>query len=165
MLRSAPVPLATLWWSKFIIAFLPLTILGEVLIVVTNRFLGVEPALTMIFMATLFCVIAAIVSLGLAFGAAYPRLDSSNAAQIATGFGGVIYMVSCLGLIAAVVALEAWPVARLFWRRLGAAPLAPLAPLEAALVTLGFVLVLLATGAVTAFARRAALRALAALQP
>lgn len=165
VLRSAPVPLATLWWSKFIIAFLPLTILGEVLIVVTNRFLGVEPALTMIFMATLFCVIAAIVSLGLAFGAAYPRLDSSNAAQIATGFGGVIYMVSCLGLIAAVVALEAWPVARLFWRRLGAAPLAPLAPLEAALVTLGFVLVLLATGAVTAFARRAALRALAALQP
>ena len=32
-------------------------------------------------------VIAAIVSLGLAFGAAYPQLDTQNAAQIATGFG------------------------------------------------------------------------------
>ena len=162
VLRSAPVPLGTLWWSKFLIAFLPLAILGEVLIVVTNRFLGVEPGLTALFMATLFCVIAAIVSLGLAFGAAYPRLDSTNAAQIATGFGGLVYMVSCLGLIACVVAIEAWPVARLFWGRIGTAPLARS---EVVFVVLGFALVLVATASVAVLARRSALRSLAALQP
>jgi ABC-2 type transport system permease protein len=162
VLRSAPVPLGTLWWSKFLVAFLPLAILGETLIVVTNRFLGVDPGLTAVFMATLLFVIAAIVSLGLAFGAAYPRFDTANAAQIATGFGGVIYMVSCLGLIAGVIALEAWPVARVFWRRIDAAPLAPL---ETVLVTVAFVVALLVAAAVAALAQRSALRSLAALQP
>ncbi len=160
VLRSAPVTLATLWWSKFLVAFLPLTVLGEVLIVVTNRYLGVAPGLTLIFMATLLFVIAAIVSLGLAFGAAYPRLDSNNAAQIATGFGGVVYMVTCLGLIAGVIALEAWPVARLFWQHLSA----PLGPLEGIAVLLAFTGALMAPAVVTAVARRAALRSLAALQ-
>src|SRR2546428_342420 len=56
---------------------------------------------------------AAVVSLGLAFGAAYPRLDTQNAAQIATGIGAILYMLACLGLIALVVTLEAWPVSRL----------------------------------------------------
>src|SRR4029079_1963528 len=114
-----------LWWSSSRSAFLPLAALGEALIVVTNRYLGVAPGLTLVFMTTLLFVVAAIVSLGLAFGAAYPRLDSTNAAQIATGFGGVVYMVSCLGLIAGVSALEAWPVARLFWSRLTERPLGP----------------------------------------
>jgi ABC-2 type transport system permease protein len=162
VLRSAPVPLPTLWWSKFLIAFLPLAILGEALIVVTNRYLGVAPALTLVFMATLLFVIAAIVSLGLAFGAAYPRLDTANAAQIATGFGGVVYMVACLALITGVVALEAWPVARLFWHRLGGSPLGPL---ERTLVALTFASTLIVTATVTAVARRVALRSLAELQP
>ncbi|TMA78152.1 MAG: hypothetical protein E6J72_14775 [Deltaproteobacteria bacterium] len=162
VLRSAPVPIATLWWSKFVVAFVPLTLLGEALIVVTNRALGVEPELTAVFGATLVCVIAAIVSLGLAFGAAYPRLDSTNAAQIATGFGGVVYMVSCLALIACVVALEIWPVARLFWRRLATEPLGEV---ETILVVLAFTATIVLTAAVAAVARRAALRSLAALQP
>jgi ABC-2 type transport system permease protein len=123
ILRSAPVPLETIWWSKFVIAFLPLALLGQALIVVTNRFLGVSPGLTAVFMVTLLLVVAAIVSLGLAFGAAYPHFDSQNPAQIATSFGAMVYMVLCLGLIAVVVALEAWPVSRLFWRRMGQAPL------------------------------------------
>src|SRR5262249_54970818 len=83
ILRTAPIPLGTIWWSKSAIAFLPLGVLGEALIVVTNRYLGVDPRLTLVFMATLLLVIAAIVSLGLAFGAAYPRLDTQNPAQIA----------------------------------------------------------------------------------
>jgi ABC-2 type transport system permease protein len=162
VLRSAPVPLRTLWWSKFVVAYVPLAVLGEVLIVVTNRFLGVGPGLTAVFMLTLLFVIAAIVSLGLAFGAAYPRLDSTNAAQIATGFGGVVYMVSCLGLIAVVIAVEAWPVARLFWSRLAAVPLGGL---ETAFIATGFAIVAVGTTAVTALARRSALRYFAALQP
>ncbi len=162
VLRSSPVPLPTLWWSKFLIAFLPLVVLGEVLIVVTNRYLGVAPGLTVVFMATLLFVVAAIVSLGLAFGAAYPRLDCTNAAQIATGFGGVVYMVSCLGLIAGVIALEAWPVARLFWSRLTAEPLGSL---ETLLIVVAFASVIAVTAAVTAVARARALRALTALQP
>jgi len=155
VLRAAPVKLTTLWWSKFWIGFLPLVVLGEALIVVTGRFLGVAPALTAVFMATLFLLIAAIVSLGLAFGAAYPRFDTHNAAQIATGFGGVVYMVSCLGLIAVVVALEAWPVSRLFWRSF--APF-PVGPGEQAAIAVAFGAVATVTLTSWAVARRVALR-------
>jgi ABC-2 type transport system permease protein len=161
VLRAAPVKLSSLWWSKFWLAFLPLAALGELLTILTNRALGVGREETLIFMATLLLVVAAIVSLGLAFGAAYPRFDTHNAAQIATGFGGVLYMVSCLAMIAVVAALELWPVSRLFWRRLAGVPLAGG---ETAGVVAAFVAVALVTGTTVAVARRVALRKLARLE-
>ena len=42
VLRTAPVPLGTIWWSKFTTAYLPLVLLGEALVVVTNRALGAD---------------------------------------------------------------------------------------------------------------------------
>jgi ABC-2 type transport system permease protein len=161
VIRTAPIPLRTIWWSKFTIAFLPLLVLGEILIVVTNRFLGLELGLTLVFMATLACVIAAITSLGLAFGAAYPRFDSQNPAQIATSFGALVYMVTCLGLIAVVVALESWPVSRLFWERVGRAPIGVT---EGALMALVFATVVGVTATAWALGRRHGLRHLEALQ-
>jgi len=160
ILRAAPLSLRSLWWSKFWIAFLPLAILGEILIVVTGQFLGVAPEQTAVFMATLALLIAAIVSLGLAFGAAYPRLDTQNAAQIATGFGGVIYMVTCLALIAVVVALEAWPISRLFWHQF--APF-PVSGGEQAAIGIAFSGVAVVTLVTWAVARRTAIRHFARL--
>lgn len=160
VLRVAPVPLTTIWWSKFWIAFLPLALLGEILIVVTGSFLGTAWGLTLVFMVTLLLVIAAIVSVGLAFGAAYPRLDTQNAAQIATGFGGVVYMVTCLGLIAAVIALELWPISRLFWHRFGAVPIGTT---DLGLMAAAFGAVAALTAGACMFGRRSALKSLARL--
>jgi hypothetical protein len=60
-----------------------------------------------------------------------------------------------------VIALEAWPVARLFWQRVGTRPLTPI---ETAAVALAFASALVVTAVVTEMARRSALRSLAALQ-
>jgi ABC-2 type transport system permease protein len=160
VLRTAPVRLTSVWWSKFTIAFLPLAVLGGALVAVTNRFLGVTPGLTAVFMATLLLVTAAIVSLGIAFGAAYPRFDTQNPAQIATSFGAVLYMMLCLGLIAATVGLEAWPVSRIFWHRLGGGPGGG----EWVVIGLAFAGVAVLTGAAWAVGRHMGLRHLAALQ-
>ena len=162
VLRTAPISLAAIWRSKFTIGFMPLAALAEVLVVVTNHLLGVPPGLTAVFMATLLLVVAAIVSLGIAFGAAYPRFDAVNPAQIATSFGAVLYMMLCLALIAAVVTFEAWPVSRLFWH--DAAP-GPLGGGESALVAAAFGAVALVTGTAFVAGRRAGLRHLAALEP
>jgi len=113
ILRTAPVPLSGLWWSKFWIGYVPLVAFAELLVATTNGLLRVPAPVTITFLLTLLPLMAAVVSLGLAFGAAYPRFDTQNAAQIATGFGAILYMLACLGLIALVVALEAWPVTRL----------------------------------------------------
>ncbi len=156
-LRTAPIPLTSIWWGKFWLGFLPLAVLGELLIVVTGRLLGVAPGLTAVFMATLLLVVAAIVSLGLAFGAAYPRVDTQNAAQIATGFGGLIYMVTCLGLITAVIALEAWPVSRIFWSRFASQPINGG---ETAAIAISFGAVTALTMTAWALGRRSALKSL-----
>ncbi len=162
VLRTAPIPLAAIWRSKFTIGFVPLAVLAEVLVAVTNRFLGVPPGLTAVFMATLLLVVAAIVSLGIAFGAAHPRFDAVNPAQIATSFGAVLYMMLCLALITVVVAFEAWPVSRLFWPPVAAGPLGGG---ESALVGAAFGTVTLVTSAAFVAGRRAGLRYLAALEP
>ncbi|MEB2284937.1 MAG: hypothetical protein B6D46_12100 [Polyangiaceae bacterium UTPRO1] len=157
-LRTAPIPLTSIWWAKFWIGFLPLAMLGEALIVITGRMLGVAPGLTLVFMATLVLVVAAIVSLGLAFGAAYPRTDTQNAAQIATGFGGLVYMVACLALVFAAIALEAWPVSRIFWSRFA---VAPLGPGESLAVAMSFAAVAAVTVGTWEIGRRLALKRLA----
>lgn len=161
ILRSAPVSLEKLWWSKFWIGYVPLAGFGLVLVSITNRLLGVPPGLTLLFVATLLPLIATIVSLGLAFGALYPRLDTQNAAHIATGFGAIVYMVTCLGFIALVVALEAWPVSRLFWRSSAALPFGTW---HVALTALLFATTAALLAATFAVARRVGLGALRRLQ-
>ena len=67
----------------------------------------------------------AIVALALAVGAAYPRLDADNAARVAAGAGGLVYMVLCMSFIGIVVMLEAWPVYALFSARFRGATVSP----------------------------------------
>jgi len=161
ILRSAPVALEKIWWSKFWIGYVPLVGFGLVLVAVTNRLLGVQTELSLLFVATLLPMIAVIVSLGLAFGAVYPRLDTQNAAHIATGFGAIVYMVTCLGFIALIVALEAWPVSRLFWRSSAVLPFETRHAVLAGVLFSATGLVLIATFVA---ARRVGLRALRHLQ-
>jgi len=72
---------------------------------------------------TLFGMTFSIVALGLAVGAAYPKFEADNAAKVAAGVGGLVYMILCMSFIGAVVVLEAWPVYAIFMSRLHEAPL------------------------------------------
>ena len=134
---------------------------GLVLVGITNHLLGVPGTLTAVFVATLLPMIAAIVAMGLAFGAVYPRLDTQNAAHIATGFGAIVYMVASLGFIAVVVALEAWPVSRIFWR---SSAVLPFEVEHAALAGVLFAATAVVLVATFVGARRIGLRALRTLQ-
>ncbi|HEY8515607.1 MAG TPA: hypothetical protein VIS07_08840 [Candidatus Binatia bacterium] len=161
ILRTAPVSLEKLWWSKFWIGYVPLVVFGLALVGITNHLLEVPRGLTLIFVATMLPLIAVVVSLGLAFGALYPRLDTQNAAHIATGFGAIVYMVTCLGFIALIVALEAWPVSRLFWRSKASLPFGPM---HATIVAVLFGVTAAVLAATFVGARRVGLRALRRLQ-
>jgi ABC-2 type transport system permease protein len=160
ILRTAPVGLSQVWWSKFWIGYLPLFGFAALLIGATNGYLEVPLLLTATFLATLVPLMAALVSLGLGFGAAYPRLDTQNAAQIATGFGAVVYMVTSLTLITLIMALEAWPTWRLL--RHYRAP-EPFGTGELAGFMAAYTTAFVAMAAAFVIARRAGLRALARL--
>ncbi|HVM97544.1 MAG TPA: hypothetical protein VMT89_14205, partial [Candidatus Acidoferrales bacterium] len=125
--KTAPLPLRRLWWSKFWVGLVPLLLLGEVLVVATNYYLQVMPLMMWLSTLTLFCMTFGIVALGLAVGAAYPKFDADNAAKVAAGVGGLVYMILCMSFIGAVVVLEAWPVYAWFMSRLHETPLSVLA--------------------------------------
>jgi ABC-2 type transport system permease protein len=119
IIRSSPLGLRGFLWGKFLIAFLPLLILAELLIVVTNLLLHVTPLMMGLSTATIFFMTFGITGLGVGLGAIYPRFRVENASQIATSFGGIIYMIYCLLFIGAIVILESGPVYLLFMAHLG----------------------------------------------
>jgi ABC-2 type transport system permease protein len=123
ILKTSPLRLRRVWWSKFWTGFLPLFVLGELLVMITNTYLNVMPQMMWLSSATLGMMMLGIVSLGLAVGATYPRFDADNAARVAAGPGGLIYMVLCMSFVGAVVVLEAWPVYVLFTTHLRGTPL------------------------------------------
>jgi ABC-2 type transport system permease protein len=160
ILRTAPVPLRRIWQTKFWMGFLPLALFAAGLVVVTDRMLRVPPLPATIIAGLLVALVAAIVAMGLAFGAAHPKLDTANAAQIATGFGAMLYMAAALALTIVVMALAAWPIGLLLWSaRLGFVP----SRLETAGVAAGVGLAAAASLTALAVARRRGIAALARL--
>ncbi len=122
-IKTAPVSASQLWWAKFWCGFLPLLVLGEILILATNYYLQVVPFMYWLSSLTLLAMAFPIVSLALAVGVAYPNFEAENAAKVASGSGALVYMVQCMSFIAAVVTLEAWPVYVVFSSQFSDAPL------------------------------------------
>jgi ABC-2 type transport system permease protein len=121
LLKGAPLPARRLFWAKFWVGVVPLLLFGLLLVLATNSYLQVMPFMMWLSAGTLCGLVVAIVALALAVGAAYPRLDADNAARVAAGAGGLVYMVLCMTFIGAVVMLEAWPVYALFSARVAGA--------------------------------------------
>ena len=110
LLRSSPVDLRTMLWCKFVVGLVPLLVLALLLTATTNAILRVSGFMMAVSLLTIAGVTAALAALALGFGAAFPRFDMENAAQIPTGFGGFAFMMTAIVYLAVVIGLEAWPV-------------------------------------------------------
>ncbi|MFB3883776.1 MAG: hypothetical protein ACE144_01035 [Thermodesulfobacteriota bacterium] len=114
IVKSSPVSIRTYLWIKFLVYVLPLLLLSELLIVVTNLLLHVTPFMMAISIVTIFFMVPGIISMGIGLGAIYPDFQSENPAQSVTSLGGLLYMTLCIGFIASVIVLEAGPVYHVF---------------------------------------------------
>lgn len=112
LLRSSPLPMRELLLAKFWVGVVPLLVLALVLVGVTNLLLGVQPFVHWVTLAAVTALVFPLAGLALGFGAAYPRFDTENAAQIPTSYGGLLYMLSAIGLIGVVAFLTGRPAAR-----------------------------------------------------
>jgi ABC-2 type transport system permease protein len=110
LLRSSPMPMRDLLWSKFWVGTLPLVILAVAIVGVTNYLLQVSPFMFWVSLVTVVFLTLGIAGLAVGFGTAYPQFETENAAQIPTSFGGLLFMMASIALIGAVVVLEARPV-------------------------------------------------------
>ena len=103
LLRSSPLDLRALLWSKYWVGTVPLLVLGLILTGLTNALLEVGTFMTIMGLATMAALTLAISALALTFGTLYPQFETENAAQIPTSFGGLVFMMATIALLAAVI--------------------------------------------------------------
>jgi ABC-2 type transport system permease protein len=157
LLRSAPISMAQVWWSKFWSGVGPLALLGWLLLVLGDRALGVGGVTLAVSVVTLALMTFPIAALGLWLGSLYAQLDYENAAKIPSSFGGVVYMIVTILFIGVNGSLEAWPM----WTLLSASVARrPLSTAETALVAASFAAVVLLNLGVFILATRNGIRAL-----
>ena len=110
LLRSSPLDVSSLFWSKYWVGTLPLLVVALPLIVITNLVLEASTLVLVLTTVTMIGVTFAVTALALGFGALYPNYDTENVAEIPTSFGGLLFMMVAVAYLAGVVALEGWPV-------------------------------------------------------
>jgi len=110
LLRSSPLDLKALLWSKYWTGTIPLLVLAVAITFSTNVLLQASTFMMAISLGTIVLLTFAISAMALGFGALYPRFDTENAAQIPTSFGGMVFMMSAIVLLGIVLVLEAAPV-------------------------------------------------------
>ena len=89
---------------------IPLVVLSLAITGLTNSLLRVSAFMMAVSLITIVLYTVAVSALALAFGVFYPQFGTENAAQIPTSFGGIVYMMASLSLLAVVIMIEAVPV-------------------------------------------------------
>ncbi len=110
LLRSSPLELKAMLWSKYWVGTTPLLVLALAITILTNILLKATPFMMAMGIGTILLLTLAISALALSFGALYPQFETENAAQIPTSFGGLVFMMATIGLLAVVIVIESVPV-------------------------------------------------------
>jgi len=126
LLKSSPLTLRRLMWSKFWTGLGPLVVLAEILVILSNRLLEVSSLMMAVSAGTIVLLTIGVVALGVGMGAMFPRFHVENVTQVSTGFGGIVYMIVCMVFIGVVVLLEASPVYMLLMQETGMRTISPL---------------------------------------
>jgi len=110
LLRSSPIDVREIFWSKYWVGTVPLLVIAIPLIVITNVVLEASGFILALTSLTMIGVTFALTALALGFGALYPNYETENIAEIPTSFGGLLFMMCAVSYLAGVVILEGWPV-------------------------------------------------------
>ncbi|MEO5589492.1 MAG: hypothetical protein ABIS03_07895, partial [Gemmatimonadaceae bacterium] len=110
LLRTTPLAMRDLLWSKFWVGTIPLLGFAVALVFITGILMKVTAFIMVVSVMSITLMTLAIAGLAVGFGTLYPRFDTENAAQIPTSFGGLLFMMAAIVLIGVVITLEARPV-------------------------------------------------------
>jgi ABC-2 type transport system permease protein len=113
LLKSSPLDLRAMLWSKYWVGTLPLLVLALGIGIVTNRILQAPPFMMLLSIVTTVCYTLSVGALALGMGVLFPQFDTENAAQIPTSFGGLVFMMAAVSLLGVIIVVEALPVTEL----------------------------------------------------
>lgn len=109
LLRTAPLRTRSLVLGKFVHALPPLLLLGAGVGLAQALLLDVTPALGTASLVAGVCAAVAVAALGVGLGAAFPRFDATNPAEVPMSPGGLLYMTLALVYGAALTTVLAYP--------------------------------------------------------
>ncbi|MEC7946859.1 MAG: hypothetical protein VX265_04780 [Myxococcota bacterium] len=124
--RTAPLTARQFLWAKVWPFIVPMILVGETLAVASTLILEADIVLVGIAAATAFGLAFGISGIAVGMGAIWPDFKADNAARVAAGPAGVLFMVMSLMLTFAVVTLEMLPTYLLLRARLDVRALAGL---------------------------------------
>jgi ABC-2 type transport system permease protein len=116
ILQTAPISRRLVLWSKFWLNLLPLLLLGELLVFLSNLLLQVPDWMMLLSLVTIALMTFGITAICVGTGAIYPKFNFDNAAEIPTSFGGAVCMIFSIGFIGLAVMIVAWPIYTLAMR-------------------------------------------------
>ncbi len=141
VVRAAPIEPEALLRAKVRWAFGPLLLLALVLTLASNLVVGLPLPLHLASAVIAVLLTYGLTGMGVGLGALDPRLDEPNPARIASGVGGVVFMLLGLLFLLVVVALLFRPLRTLRWAMEGTYPIRPARWLSHGAMALGGVAV------------------------
>ncbi|MFM7200277.1 MAG: putative ABC transporter permease subunit [Myxococcota bacterium] len=110
MLRASPLAPMRFLLAKFLVGFPLLASLGLLLVVASNLLLGVSPTLMAVGIFSMVGLSLSLTGLSIGIGAEYPNFKAENIAKIASGPGGILFMILAQLFVACILLVEAAPV-------------------------------------------------------
>ena len=107
---ASPMAFRDFLREKFCMYIVPLLVLAETLVVVSNLLLKADTYLMLFAVVVILLMTCALTGLGVGLGAMYARFEYDNIAQTAASAGGLLYMVLSLGFIGMMLLLTARPL-------------------------------------------------------
>jgi ABC-2 type transport system permease protein len=156
IIRTAPISLRDFLWSKFWTGLVPVLVLTEVVTIVGNEFLGVDPFMKVTAALAIVFMCFALVGLAISLGARYPRFGA-DPSQAAGSYGGVAFMVQAVLFVIVMVGLIGWPSSVYL---LGQIRRTPLSVLQQSVMVLCFVSAGALSLSIWIFSMRSGVRAL-----
>jgi ABC-2 type transport system permease protein len=122
IIRSAPMTTGDFMRHKLRFWLVPILTVALILTHLTNRFLNAVPVISGTAFILTLLLTPGLCSLAVGLGARFPRFETENLAQVPTGYGGLIFMVSASVSITLIIGLTAWPVVAYLQLQKGARP-------------------------------------------
>lgn len=110
ILRASPMSIGELVWAKFWGGFVPVVIVAELLVVLSNSVLHATTIVSVLSVVSVAFLSAAIVGMAVGLGAAHPRFDAADSTEVAAGYAGFLFMILSAMLVLFAVIVLAWPV-------------------------------------------------------
>lgn len=114
IIRAAPLSVGSLYRIKFLIAFIPLIVLGQVLVLASHQGLAHYPFLLRISGLTSFLVSLVMVSLHLGAGALFSDFKEPNPIRVASSQGATLTFLASIVFMVFLVAALFFPIQHFF---------------------------------------------------